>query len=132
MRCHAGRCELTALRVRLLVHGSRGQPEGGAELILADDGVLVCTEADGLELAVVGAPGLAAGALPVAAALDLVPGVVRHTFTHFHLELLVAVGRARPREDADGFWCSLDGLADQALPTVMKKVVAHALLHTVL
>jgi len=71
----------------------------------------------------------AARALPLPATLDLLPGTVRHTFTHFHLELRVTAGRAAGGGAADGFWCTLDGLADQALPTVMKKVVAHALLH---
>ncbi|MEQ8698905.1 MAG: hypothetical protein RLT05_20400, partial [Bauldia litoralis] len=33
-------------------------------------------------------------------------------------------------ETEDGFWCILDGLGDQALPTVMKKVVAHAILNS--
>ncbi len=66
---------------------------------------------------------------PVGARLALLPGVVRHTFTHFNLELRVAAGKAGGSAAADGFWCTVDGLADQALPTVMKKVVAHALLH---
>jgi A/G-specific adenine glycosylase len=57
------------------------------------------------------------------------PGVVRHTFTHFHLELTVWAGRASGRapKGAGGRWVPLDGLADEALPSVMRKVVRHAL-----
>lgn len=54
-------------------------------------------------------------------------GVVRHTFTHFHLDLAVALGRAGRRADARGIWVPLDRLAEHALPTLMRKVVAHAL-----
>ena len=56
-------------------------------------------------------------------------GVVRHTFTHFHLELSIIKGRV-PAEallpDAC-VWSSIDGFADHALPTVMKKVANHAI-----
>jgi A/G-specific adenine glycosylase len=59
------------------------------------------------------------------------PGVVRHTFTHFHLELAVWAGRAAgaapPVAGAEARWVPLDGLADEALPSVMRKVVRHAL-----
>jgi A/G-specific adenine glycosylase len=64
---------------------------------------------------------------PVTAEWRSLPGVVRHSFTHFHLELVIAVGRVRVPELAKGMWCSLDGLEGQALPTVMRKVVRHAL-----
>ena len=64
---------------------------------------------------------------PLAAEWRLLPGQIRHTFTHFHLDLAVAVGRAGPKSAARGIWCSLDRLEDQALPTVMRKVVRHAL-----
>ena len=52
------------------------------------------------------------------------PGVVKHTFTHFHLELRVLSGQAA---GADGVWCPISNLKDHALPTVMKKVARHAL-----
>jgi A/G-specific adenine glycosylase len=64
---------------------------------------------------------------PLAAQWRLLPGVVRHTFTHFHLELRLAAGRAGPNALARGIWCPLDQLGDQALPTLMRKVVRHAL-----
>jgi A/G-specific adenine glycosylase len=55
------------------------------------------------------------------------PGIVTHGFTHFQLQLTVLVGRVERPELAKGLWCSLDGLGDQALPTLMRKVVRHAL-----
>ena len=68
---------------------------------------------------------------PVPAAWRRVPGVVRHTFTHFHLELAVLAGKtgASCGEGGapDGIWCSVEGFADHPLPTLMKKVAAHAL-----
>ena len=57
----------------------------------------------------------------------VLPGLVRHTFTHFHLELTVATVRARGQPPARGLWCPLDRLSDQALPSVMRKVVHLAL-----
>ena len=59
------------------------------------------------------------------------PGVVRHTFTHFHLELAVWAGQASgiapPLGGAKGRWVPLDGLGELALPSVMRKTVRHAL-----
>ena len=59
----------------------------------------------------------------------LLPGLVRHAFTHFHLELLVLAGHARDDTLKEGFWCPLDKLGDQALPSLVKKVVTHATRH---
>lgn len=64
---------------------------------------------------------------PVRAAWRLLPGAVAHTFSHFHLELTVAVGRVRSGAGADGIWCPLGRLGDFALPTAMKKIVRHVL-----
>jgi A/G-specific adenine glycosylase len=56
------------------------------------------------------------------------PGVVRHTFSHFHLELEVFAVRLRGEPAIDGgLWWDLDRLDDAALPSVMAKVVRHAL-----
>jgi A/G-specific adenine glycosylase len=56
------------------------------------------------------------------------PGLVGHTFTHFHLELAVMVGRIDGAvADPDGLWVQPGRLSDYALPTVMKKVVRHTL-----
>jgi A/G-specific adenine glycosylase len=58
-----------------------------------------------------------------------VTGVVRHVFTHFPLELVVY--RASVAADAQAprgaRWVRLARLADEALPNVMRKVLAHAL-----
>jgi A/G-specific adenine glycosylase len=63
-----------------------------------------------------------------------VPGTVAHVFTHFRLELIVHVAIV-PTDAALTFWAdsarcrwvprrALDG---QALPSVMRKIIAHAL-----
>lgn len=54
-------------------------------------------------------------------------GEVRHTFTHFHLELLVHAGRVAGDKAGDGKWVARANLAGAGLPTVMKKVVEAAL-----
>jgi A/G-specific adenine glycosylase len=58
-----------------------------------------------------------------------VPGVVRHVFTHFPLELVVhrAKVAASTRAPAGTRWIALADIAGEALPNVMRKVVAHAL-----
>ena len=63
------------------------------------------------------------------AAPSALPGQVRHTFTHFHLELVVATARANAAAPPGCVWCLPDAFGDHALPTVMKKVVRHALMH---
>jgi A/G-specific adenine glycosylase len=71
----------------------------------------------------------AISAAPFAAEWRGLPGAVRHTFTHFHLELQIVTAASREagtREEVEGLWWPLDRLADQALPTVMKKVARHA------
>ena len=69
------------------------------------------------------------GEAPVVAQWRMLPGLVRHTFTHFHLELAVAAGTVARSDPAAGLWVPVDRLGDQGLPTVMKKVVRHALAH---
>ncbi len=66
---------------------------------------------------------------PLPAAWDEVPGVVRHTFTHFHLELTLwrAELPAATEAPEGARWAALDGLAEEALPTVMRKVLRHGL-----
>jgi A/G-specific adenine glycosylase len=56
------------------------------------------------------------------------PGVVTHAFTHFPLELVVYAARVPERTKArDGMWfVPLGALAAEALPSLMRKVVAHA------
>jgi A/G-specific adenine glycosylase len=56
---------------------------------------------------------------------------VRHTFTHFHLELSVFAGTDTVLADAadkfDGEWAPLSDLANYALPTVMRKIISSGL-----
>lgn len=54
-------------------------------------------------------------------------GGVRHTFTHFHLELDIVTGVARGGEPPGCRWVAPGDFAGQALPTVMRKVVRRAL-----
>lgn len=56
-------------------------------------------------------------------------GVVTHVFTHFPLELAVYTAKvaARTRAPAGMRWAPLSTLADEALPSVMRKVIAHGL-----
>ncbi len=58
-----------------------------------------------------------------------IAGAVRHVFTHFPLELVVYAAEfaASTAPPAGMRWVALDGLAGEALPSVMRKVVAHAL-----
>jgi A/G-specific adenine glycosylase len=55
------------------------------------------------------------------------PGFVRHGFTHFELEMEVYVAQFRARPNGEGMWLKPADLAGAALPTVMRKVIAHAL-----
>ena len=54
-------------------------------------------------------------------------GSIRHTFTHFHLELEVWHATHNSKISFDGWWCKFDNLENEALPTVMKKAISKAL-----
>jgi A/G-specific adenine glycosylase len=58
-----------------------------------------------------------------------IPGIVRHAFTHFPLELTVFVARVpRAAKAPKGArWVRLADAPGEALPNVMRKVLAHAL-----
>jgi len=60
---------------------------------------------------------------PLAADWKPVKGLVRHTFTHFHLELTVLAAHVDGTDGLDGVWCAPGRFGCYALPTVMKKVV---------
>ena len=65
----------------------------------------------------------AVAAQPFEGAWQVLDETVRHTFTHFHLELgviKVAV-EAVPQK---GLWCAAHDVDNQALPSVMKKISA--------
>jgi len=58
-------------------------------------------------------------------------GTVSHVFTHFPLELVVHTARVAARTRApDGMrWVAIATLQDEALPNLMRKVIAHGLGH---
>jgi A/G-specific adenine glycosylase len=71
---------------------------------------------------------------PLKADWQKLPGLVEHTFTHFHLEL--SVYRAEVEADAvlkraaspeRCRWLTLRELSGAALPSLMRKVISHAL-----
>jgi A/G-specific adenine glycosylase len=71
----------------------------------------------------------AAPALSAAVRWHRKAGVVSHVFTHFPLELVVytATVPARTRAPGGMRWIALATIAEQAFPTVMRKVIAHGL-----
>jgi len=80
------------------------------------------------------AADLALAAAPVKADWWAVPGVVSHAFTHFRLELMIFRAIV-PTEASLTFWASAErcrwiarrDLHGAALPSVMRKVIGHAL-----
>ena len=76
----------------------------------------------------------AIAAQPVKADWWSVPGIVSHTFTHFRLEVMVLRAIVPPNAGLT-FWASPEScrwvarrdLGSAALPSVMRKVIAHAL-----
>jgi A/G-specific adenine glycosylase len=57
-----------------------------------------------------------------------IPGVVRHTFTHFPLELTVYIAEVSAKVPAPPGtrWIALADIGGEALPSLMRKVVAHS------
>jgi A/G-specific adenine glycosylase len=72
-------------------------------------------------------------AAPAAAAWKALPGQVSHTFTHFHLDLIVWAARLPESPSKgpakDGIWVPPEALSEIGLPSVMAKVARHALHH---
>lgn len=65
---------------------------------------------------------------PIKASWTKLPGIVRHTFTHFHLELWILAARVGNKENPkNAIWVMPDRLDEYALPTVMKKIINLAL-----
>jgi A/G-specific adenine glycosylase len=64
---------------------------------------------------------------PFAAKWKKQKGIVEHTFTHFHLEVTVWVAREvnRLALDEGHRWVALSEAEDEALPTVMRKILAR-------
>ena len=64
---------------------------------------------------------------PVPASWTELPGLVRHTFTHFHFTITVWAGEVPAHTRAPhGEWWPFDRLSDAGLPTVMRKIADHA------
>lgn len=65
---------------------------------------------------------------PISALWSEIEGAfVRHTFTHFHLELKILKGRIGGNPPVSGVWIKPEEFSQYALPTLMKKVVKEAL-----
>jgi A/G-specific adenine glycosylase len=70
----------------------------------------------------------AKAAAPVPADWRVLPGQVRHVFTHFELTLTIWAGRVPGKGDPKlGRWVKPDRFGDHALPSLMMKVVRHAM-----
>jgi A/G-specific adenine glycosylase len=54
------------------------------------------------------------------------PGIVRHGFTHFELEMEVYVANFRARPNGEGIWLPATEIGGAALPTIMRKLIDHA------
>lgn len=87
------------------------------------------TEVPGTEWASSHDAGTALRNAPLAARWSKLPGVVEHVFTHF--PLVLSVYRAKVAGDAAApagcRWVPRSALSGEAFPTVMRKVLAHAL-----
>ncbi len=143
--CKAHALGVAALLPRKSVKAERPLRYGAAFVALRGEGgrtaLLLRTRPDKGLLArmaeVPGTPWLDAAdgpcdgfAAPFPAEWRRVPGRVAHTFTHFHLELVVFAARtgADEGEGIEGArWVRLDDLPGEALPGVMRKVIAHGL-----
>lgn len=64
---------------------------------------------------------------PVSALWKEMAGQVRHTFTHFHLELTVLSAQYSEGLPVEGVWVKPSDFKDYALPTLMKKLSNHAI-----
>lgn len=146
-RCAANGLGIAATLPARLEKGERPIRRGIAFVALREDGAVLLRrrpeqgllggmlEVPSTEWGEVGMPPEAALAeAPVRAEWWLAPGTVVHTFTHFRLEL--AVFRALVPVDASldlwadpvrCRWVHRRDLAESALPSVMHKVVQHAL-----
>lgn len=63
---------------------------------------------------------------PTAAAWCLLEGEVTHVFTHFSLRARIAVARIGASGNIEGAWTPIDALAQEALPSLMRKILLHA------
>ena len=73
-------------------------------------------------------PSEARKAQPLKSKWTPLPGVVSHTFTHFHLELEVWVGQAVSTAKpslVDASWAAVESVVNLGLPNLMQKVARH-------
>lgn len=61
---------------------------------------------------------------PCKAHWTLRPGSIKHIFTHFELEIAVATALSSKKPKV-GRWVSLDELKNEALPSLMHKIIRH-------
>jgi A/G-specific adenine glycosylase len=139
-------CRARKARVQETLPRKEPKPErplrrGSAFVVLrTDDAVLVRTRPpNGLLGGMVEAPTSAWEAdydvaramldAPLDARWKRLPGAVRHSFTHFPLELTVFFAKVAAATDApEGMrWTPRPALAGEAVPNAMRKVFAHAL-----
>jgi A/G-specific adenine glycosylase len=72
-------------------------------------------------------PKAAMAQAPFAADWKKRPGLVRHGFTHFELEMEVYAATLAKRPRSKGRWFAPEELGAAALPTVMRKLIEHGL-----
>ncbi len=146
------RCEGTAMGIaaslpRKAEKAARPERFGHAFLALREDGYILLRQRleSGLLARMIEVPSTdwvddlpplqdALRVAPVRGDWWQVPGLVSHVFTHFKLELVVHVAIV-PADVGLNFWAdsarcrwvSRRALTGQALPSVMRKIIAHAL-----
>ena len=57
---------------------------------------------------------------------EALPESVRHGFTHFEIELMVAAAETEGDGEPGDIWCPPSRFSDYALPTLTRKLVRHA------
>lgn len=67
------------------------------------------------------------GGAPAKADWTLMSGFVKHIFSHFELEIGVAVGMTKKKSSMKDTWVPISELKNEALPTVMRKILKYAL-----
>lgn len=63
---------------------------------------------------------------PAPLSWDLCDGNVRHVFSHFDLSIRVARAKAGKKKIGQGRWVAEKDLPNEALPSVMRKILRHA------
>ncbi len=54
-------------------------------------------------------------------------GLITHSFTHFHTDMKVYYCLLNDRVNVDGRWIAKEVVMSEALPNLMKKVIANVL-----